>query len=307
MIDQQFQKKIDTFLEECLSDDPILKSYQQLEIIRRVSLTSSNLYLEAASSHYSTFVLPAHEGKDIATAMKEYFLVCNKHGYTIPKEGSLVLNPYELKPGDVILVSPKDIDNTPFDEKLAEIPERVINYHKFKQTFKTQYILTGSKDHAIYTHASIVRKGHRIFEALPIGGTVEADSWHYMDNSKYHFKVLRLIGHEELGQEIIREIAKFFGANYDFLDLLMLKAKTEGWEWLSNMLGWTTEDRKFICSGIYAAACNYLHIDLGLDEYMLSIDDEPSLITPAHLSLSPAFEEVYSSAQSDNKIELVLV
>jgi len=264
----------------------------KLEMIRIISEYSSApesqaSFTQGVNNRIFRFIPVKEDSKDDMSSNFERFLAdistLQEEGHSLPKSGTKVIYPYDLQEGDVVLITPKDQHG----DKAGKI--------KFEQTFKTQYILTGGEEeHSIYTHVCIVRRCHRIFESLPDEGLIESNIWSYVDGSEFNHKVLRLLDYGQPDRkEIVTQIATCFGGDYDKIDLALLKFLSKRkLRWLTGFLDWSTDNEDFICSGVIAAACEKLRIDLGLDQYMTAILDSPALVTPAHLSLSNAFEDV---------------
>lgn len=273
--------QISNTLEKILSEIEIIKKQQkQLLPIQSSSLRQPrgqvfNQY--GLPSGTARYMAPSADGLNLEEAIKQYLFSLNQKGERIPSGLKKMINPYQLEAGDLILVRPKDPDQL-----------GVFGRIKWSQTIETQRKLIADEEHASFTHVAISRDYHQIYESVPENGVFFTSYWKYMTDN-YDIKVRRLKGHNARNRsQISHNIAELFGKEYGFVDLVMIKALANEWEWLQNIASWVGSDNTYICSALFAASCDREGVDLDILGGLKST----SVVTPAHLSASTALEDV---------------
>jgi hypothetical protein len=236
---------------------------------------------------HNGFIPPGQTTSNKQQSLRRYLAKLERENHQLRRENSdlpngntKVINPYALEAGDIILVRPKN-------------PSALtgMNRLKYDQTLETQEKLLGENqtEHTNFTHVAISRRGHEIYESVPFDGVQYTSYWKYMDQEKYDLKVRRLKFYEKEDRaQPVYNVAELIGEGYGFADLALIRAKAERIEWLAKALSWAGKDEDYICSALFASACQREFIDLMLGDS----ESDVSTITPAHLSLSNAFETI---------------
>ncbi len=270
-MESHLESRLDTVIDKL---EVLAKRHQHLIALYEHSESDVR---ENVQQPKSRFIAPNNKGQGQQEAVTQFLRKWRSEGEQIPSSVKRILNPYQLEAGDLILVRPKKPDDL-----------GVFGRIKWSQTIDTQRKLIRDEEHASYTHAAISRNYHQIYESIPENGIFRTEYWRYM-TGKYDVKVRRLKGLDHRNRsQISHNVAELFGKSYGFIELATIKAMANEWPWLEKIAAYIGRDDTYICSALFAIACEKENIDLNL----LPSDLNSKVVTPAHLSASDALEDV---------------
>jgi len=145
-------------------------------------------------------------------------------------------------------------------------------------------------EHWRFSHAMISRGGDELYEAHLKSGVTRTTFWKTL-LEKNEYKIMRVPNKKYYNRvQIAINAAELTGRKYDIAGALVASRST-----IRKIFTFRNRDRddqgnSYFCSSLYAAACYYEGIDLGL-----GVDGEelnPRVVSPAALSSSKLLEEV---------------